>query len=172
MSVEVREIVEWDVEGFREALDSVAREKRYLASFAAPPVEDVHQFIASGIAANVPRFVAVDGDRVVGWIGIRPGTSITERHSGLLGMGIVSEYRGQGIGERLLAACVAKARGDGMVRISLHVRSDNARAISLYTKAGFRIEGVMSRAMRFEDGFHDALLMSLVDDSSAPEVGT
>lgn len=166
MAVEVREIVERDIEGFREALDSVAQEERFLASFEAPPAEDVRRFITSGIAANIPRFVAVDGDRVVGWIGIRPGSSVTERHSGLLGMGIISDYRGQGIGERLLAAGVAKARGVGIVRIYLHVRADNARAINLYTKAGFQIEGVMSRAMRFEDSFHDALLMSLVDNSA------
>ncbi len=49
--------------------------------------------------------------------------------------------RGLGIGRALLAALVAAARQRGVRRVHLEVRADNDAAISLYRRAGFRVDG-------------------------------
>ena len=163
MTIEVRAIKESDIEGFREALDSVAKEKQYLAQFSAPPIERAIEFVTAGIAANVSQFVALDGDRIVGWADIFPDKSAAMTHSGSLGMGVVSEYRSRGIGKLLLVACIKKAQENGILRVALHVRADNVKAISLYTSVGFQTEGVMKNYMLIDGTFFDALIMSLLN---------
>lgn len=162
MTIEVRAIKESDVAGFREALDSVAKEKRYLAQFSAPSIERAIDFVTAGIAENVSQFVALDGVRIVGWADIFPDKSATMKHSGSLGMGVVAEYRGQGIGTILLVSCIKKAQGNGISRIALHVRTDNENAIGLYKKVGFQTEGVMKNYMFIDGTYYDALIMSLL----------
>jgi ribosomal protein S18 acetylase RimI-like enzyme len=46
--------------------------------------------------------------------------------------------RGKGIGRRLLAAVEADARSLGCCKVTLEVRSDNARAMGLYRSVGFQ----------------------------------
>jgi len=162
MAIEVRLITEADIAGFRDALDSVSKEMRYLASFEAPDLEKVTKFVLDNIATNVAQFVALDGGRVVGWADISPERAAAIKHVGSLGMGIISEYRGQGIGGRLLLACVEQAQRNGISRITLQVRTDNESAIKLYEKVGFQTEGVMTDSMHVDGKYFDTLLMSLV----------
>jgi ribosomal protein S18 acetylase RimI-like enzyme len=46
--------------------------------------------------------------------------------------------RGQGVGRQLLAAVEAEARSSGCCKVTLEVRSDNARAMGLYQSVGFK----------------------------------
>lgn len=163
MTIQVRAIKEEDIDGFREALDLVAKEKRFLAQFSAPPLERTIEFVTSGIAANVSQFVALIDDRIVGWADIFPDKSAAMTHSGSLGIGVVSEYRGRGIGKMLLVSCVKKAQENGISRIVLHVRADNESAVALYKKVGFQTEGVMKNYMLIDGIFYDALIMSLLN---------
>ncbi len=65
----------------------------------------------------------------------------TQRHSAVLGMGVVAEYRGQGIGARMLATTLEMGEARGIRRAELVVRADNAPAIALYRRFGFEVEG-------------------------------
>jgi len=53
-----------------------------------------------------------------------------------LGMAMLPEYRGQGIGTKLMAAVVAEAKSRGIPAISLSVDERNP-AMHLYLRAGF-----------------------------------
>lgn len=153
--------------GFRACLDAVAREKRFLAQVEAPPLERVQQFVRDGIEKNVAQFVALDGDRVVGWADIFPEWAHALAHRGHVGMGVHHDYRGRGLGTRLLAACVAKATTQGLSRIELEVRADNTAAIGLYRKLGFTEEGRLHRGMRLDGAYFDTLLMARLVDADA-----
>lgn len=155
-------------DSFRACLDAVARERRYLAQLEAPPPEQVRSFIADNIAADAVQFVALDGDTVVGWADVLRRWAHAAAHCGVLGMGVLPAYRGQGLGQRLLAACIDKARLKGITRIELEVRADNARAIALYERMGFVLEGRKRAAMRFDGEYFDALLMSRVEPEAPP----
>lgn len=163
MTIQVRAIQESDIEGFREVLDSVAKEKRYLAQFEAPTIERTIAFVTEGIANNVSQFVALDENTIVGWADIFPNKYPSMTHSGSLGIGLLSEYRGQGIGKKLLISCITKAQENGISRIALQVRADNENAIALYKKVGFQTEGVMRNYMLFDGVFYDGLTMSLLN---------
>jgi putative acetyltransferase len=148
--------------GIHACIDAVAREKRYLAQTFAKPRADFDAFVQESVAQDLVQFVALDGDRVVGWADIFAAWADAVKHCGSLGMGLLAAYRGQGIGERLLRACLVKAQAKGMTRIELQVRADNGRAIRLYERMGFEREGMLRRAMRFDGAYYDALQMSLL----------
>jgi RimJ/RimL family protein N-acetyltransferase len=147
---------------FRACLDAVAREQRYLAQIEAPALEKIEGFVRQSVADDAVQFVAVDGGRVVGWADVFPAWAHAVAHCGALGMGVLPSHRGQGIGKRLLQACIVKAWRKGLTRIELEARADNEAAIRLYEGQGFVHEALMRQAMRFDGVYFDAVLMSLV----------
>ncbi len=52
-------------------------------------------------------------------------------------LAVLPEYRGRGIGQRLLAAVEAKARQLGCCKVTLEVQENNDRARRVYGEAGF-----------------------------------
>lgn len=73
-------------------------------------------------------------------------------HAASLGMGIHDDWWGRGIGSRFLRELLTIADNWlDLKRIELTVYVDNAPAIALYERNGFRIEGT-HRAFAFRDG--------------------
>jgi ribosomal-protein-alanine N-acetyltransferase len=68
------------------------------------------------------------------------------------------EFRGQGIGRRLLAFVLDEAHKQGARRVMLEVRASNAAAIALYAGFGFTTEAV--RRGYYPDPPEDALVLS------------
>jgi ribosomal protein S18 acetylase RimI-like enzyme len=93
------------------------------------------------MAKGTPQLVATYGERVVGWCDVNPVQRPTMRHSGVLGIGPLPQYRGRDLGEKLMLMTLEAAHTFGFTRVELSVRHDNARALGLYCKVGFEIEG-------------------------------
>lgn len=151
-----------DVESFRACLDAVARERRFLALLEAPSLEHMRAFVAENVANRVPQVVAKDGPVVVGWCDIRPGWHHALQHCGALGMGLLPDYRGRGIGGDLLKVCMALAKERGITRVELEARSDNAAALRLYERFGFEYEGTRRQGMRIDGRYQDTVAMGLL----------
>lgn len=157
------------VVGFHAALDSVAREKKYLAWFQAPPVGSTREFVKQNIENDIPQFVALDGEKVVGWCDISLNVSRPVfSHVGTLGMGIISEYRGRGIGKELLLTALRKAKDIGLERIELEVYASNKAARALYEKLGFQVEGRKIKSAKIEGRYEDDFIMALFLDQIDP----
>lgn len=125
MPVEIVPIRAEHVEGFHRALDIVACERRHLALLEAPPVERSRAFVLGNIERGHPQFVAVMDAEVVGWCDITPMTGRpTHIHRGVLGMGLLPQFRGRGIGGKLPHATLIAAREFGLHRVELTVRQD------------------------------------------------
>jgi putative acetyltransferase len=163
--VTIRPLSEADFTSLREALDTVARERRYLTLFQAPPVEECLAFYRKSIEHDLCHFVAVT-DRVIGWCDVQPVLGEARAHVGVLGMGLVPDARGQGIGSRLMAAALAGAWQRGLTRVQLTVRADNLTAIRLYQRFGFVVEGRLRRDFRVGDEVHDGLVMALLREAA------
>jgi len=159
-------IREEHAESFRECLDIVARERRYLAQIEALPLEKIQGFVRESVQTDAVQFVALDAGRVVGWADVFPHWAHAISHCGSLGMGVHPQYRRQGLGRQLLEACIAKAWRKGLTRIELEARADNTGAIALYSKLGFEHEAVKQRAMRFDGVYYDAAQMRLLKAES------
>ena len=164
MTVAVVPIAPLHAASFRVALDTVVREKKYLAMVEAPPLEQVQSFVAGNVERGVPQFVALEGDRMVGWADIVPAATHGIAHRGSLGMGVLPAYRGVGVGRAVLGACITKEWASGLTRVDLEVRTDNLPAIALYKALGFQHEGVRERGMRIDGEYCDTFLMGLLRD--------
>ena len=147
---------------YRECLDEVAREKKYLAQIEALPLERIKAFVSESVATDTVQYFALEGERVVGWADVFPAWAHAVSHCGSLGMGVLSAYRGQGLGRQLLQACIEKAWSKGITRIELEARADNAAAIALYEKLGFKHEALKRNAMRFSGQYFDSVQMRLL----------
>jgi RimJ/RimL family protein N-acetyltransferase len=162
-SVRIEPITLDHVEGYRRALDVVARERKYLTMLEAQPEADTLGFVKRNLESGNPMMVALAGGSVVGWCDIRREFFPSRAHRGTLGMGLLPAWRGRGVGRRLLEATLAQARRSGFKRIELDVHADNPRAIALYEKAGFVREGIVRDASLIDGVFRDAILMAIVE---------
>jgi GNAT superfamily N-acetyltransferase len=101
MPVDIVPIAESHIDGFHRTLDFVARERRYLAFLQAPPLEGARAFVLDHIKRGHPQFVAVSAGEVVGWCDVTRKERPIHAHVGVLGMGLLPQFRGQGIGTAL-----------------------------------------------------------------------
>lgn len=76
----------------------------------------------------------------------RAGSDIARLYS----IAVAEAARGRGVAKALLAAVEAAARAHGCARLRLEVRKDNASAIALYERLGFRRFG--EKRGFYEDG--------------------
>jgi putative acetyltransferase len=99
---------------------------------------------------------------LVGTAGLHPaGVSPRRRHALMLGISVLADAQGRGVGSALMAAmCDYADNWMGTLRLELSVYTDNARAIGLYKKFGFATEGTM-RGYALRDGqFTDTYAMA------------
>lgn len=86
--------------------------------------------------------VVAENDHPIGATWLRfftasdPGYGFIDATIPEMSMGVVRQWRGRGVGRRLLAALIAAARDAGLPAISLSVESDN-HAHHLYEGFGF-----------------------------------
>jgi putative acetyltransferase len=76
---------------------------------------------------------------------------------------VAKDWRGRGVGRRLMEHAIAWARASGVLtRIELHVFACNEGAIHLYESCGFTLEGARRKAIRRGGEYIDDLVMSLL----------
>lgn len=71
------------------------------------------------------------------------------------------DYRGRGIGKRMLIHAISAAKDEGVVRSFLEVRESNAVALNMYRGLGFVEDG--RRKEYYKNNNEDAILMTLND---------
>jgi RimJ/RimL family protein N-acetyltransferase len=162
----VRPIESGDADGFIAVFESVAAEGRWIGTEL--PIGDDRKARLRASAEQPSdqawTLVAVDGDRVVGFAHVD-----VDRGRSYLGMALLREFRGQGLGRQLLDGCVDWSRRAGAHKIDLEVWPHNTAARRLYEGAGFVVEGRRRRHWRRNSGeLWDSIEMSLVLDETSP----
>jgi ribosomal protein S18 acetylase RimI-like enzyme len=139
-----------------EKLDTILLDKSYTPA-------DEEKMLAEYETSGSVFLLALEGARVVGMADLRRGARTGNHHLGVLGMGVLSTYRGQGIGRRLITQMIEEARAmPGLCRIELGVTPWNTPAIALYESLGFVLEGVKKKGINLRGVPEDDLFMALV----------
>ena len=127
---------------------SVASEKAWIETYSGDP--------------NKLIIVAEIDGTIVGQLDFTNGSPHRASHVGELEMLVKKEFRGQGVGQNLVMALISWAsKNNDIEKIGLSVHSTNSRAIALYEKTGFKIEGIQKNELKYENGCYvDVLLMS------------
>jgi RimJ/RimL family protein N-acetyltransferase len=164
-AVTVRPATVGDVPAIVDAFTAVVDERRWLGT---EPGFDRDARLALLRAGVEDPTVAVLVAEAAGEPPVLVGNLTISRQSyGVcdLGMFVVGDWRGRGVGRLLLAAAIGWARSAGAHKIALQLWPDNAAAEALYRSCGFEREGYLRRHYRRAGGEQrDAVIMGLLLD--------
>lgn len=97
---------------------------------------------------------------LVGYVAAFGGNAKRTRHSAYLVIGIIEEYRGQGIGTDLFQELENWAEKRGIFRLELTVVCENKAAVALYKKMGYEVEGTKRASLLINGVPHDEYMMA------------
>ena len=131
------------------------------ATSAAQPIEHWQERMRSGSGGeHGVTYVAEAAGALIGMTVLVRNDLAKTRHAGnIYGVYTHPSWRGAGVADALLAACVEYARELGLRLLKLGVVTTNASAIRLYLRHGFTVYGVEPEAIFANDVYYDELLM-------------
>src|SRR3954451_8175299 len=114
------------------------------ASTAARPLERWQESMQSGAGGEQGiTYVAEAAGELIGMTALVRNELAKTRHAGsIFGVYTRADWRGTGVADALLEACVEHARQLGMRLVQLGVVTGNAGAIRLYLRCAFTVYGV------------------------------
>lgn len=166
ITLEIREALESDAGELVQYVEEISVECDYLSfgpgEFGISEEEEV-EFLKSFREENGKVYIlGLVDQKIVASISFSNGKRKRVQHYGEFGMSVRKEYWGIGIGSILIDTLIDWAKSHELVtKINLMVREDNNRAIGLYIKKGFKIEGRIPRGIRFKEAYYDVYCMGL-----------
>ncbi|APH16208.1 acetyltransferase domain protein [Clostridium sporogenes] len=123
--------------------------------------KDFIQSLGSNDHLLVAEIKEEDKNKVVGVIGLNINSNPRTKHAATLGMMVHKAYQGTGIGKKLMSEILDLADNWLMLaRIELGVFTNNEKAIKLYEKFGFKIEGTKKYAAIKDGRYADEYIMA------------
>ena len=132
--------------------ERVKRNEDYIVSMGS----NTHQFVA------VIKEISGE-EKVIGTAGLDIFSNSRLRHSASIGIMVHKDFQNNGVGTKLMEAIIDIADNWLMlVRVELTVFTDNEKAINLYKKFNFEIEGVKKKAAIRNGEYVDELMMGRI----------
>lgn len=106
-------------------------------------------------------FLAELDDQLLGTLDFKSNTRLRNRHWGELGMGVLPDFRGLGLGRLLLQELFEWGKQHPQIeKICLGVFAENEVALHLYRSMGFKEEGCWVKAIKLgPDQYADEIRM-------------
>lgn len=165
MELSIRRATSGDAEAMLEYMRIVGGETDNLSfdGNGLPLSAEQEREFLNGLSADERNvmLVACDGPVLVGTAQL---SCFSRRfaHRGELAVSVRKSWWDRGVGSRLLSALIDFAKDSAKVEVlSLEVRSDNERAISLYRKFGFETFGTYRKFFKIGGAYFDADYMNL-----------
>ena len=126
-------------------------------------VEKEEAIIESHMGVDNKLFIIAEiENKIVGSLNYSGGSRPRTKHTGEFGVSVGKEYWGLGIGKELIKYMIDWAIESNVVKkINLRVREDNKIAIDLYTKLGFKKEGIITRDFYIDGEYYNSISMGL-----------
>jgi len=106
-------------------------------------------------------FVADVEDEVVGWIHLDVPELDKLHHTAELTIGLIEEYRGNGIGRLLIERALDWAREEGLTKLYNNFPATNTAAIAFFEACGGDVEAVREGHYRIDGEPVDEVMMEL-----------
>jgi RimJ/RimL family protein N-acetyltransferase len=164
--VRIREIEEADDSGFvelRKTLDSETRFMLREPGEQTMTVEEQRRWIKAIQARdNQTILVAEDGGKLVGFLSAIGGEYRRRSRTVHVVIGILQAHSGRGLGTQLFEELERWSRARDLHRLELTVMVHNERAIRLYRKMGFVIEGTKRHSLLVDGAYVDEYVMARI----------
>lgn len=124
---------------------------------------EIYSFVKKYIYSNDKHlFFIISQDSIIGETVIND-IDFYHQHANFRTAIFKDNYRNRGLGTWAIKQTCAFAFNNLMLhRLSLEVFSFNLRAKAAYIKCGFKQEGVLREAVKYENGYADIILMSIL----------
>lgn len=160
----IRSIKESDAEGFLSLCRQLDQETQLMLlepDERQTTLEEQREHIRAILgSSNQNIFVAENDGQLVGYLAASGGSFRRNRHSAYIVIGILQAFTGRGLGTRLFAELERWAQAHKIHRLELTVMTHNERAIRLYKKAGFEVEGVRKHSLWVNGAYVDEYYMA------------
>ena len=120
-------------------------------------IREVLDRVEKDEAVNI---IADVGDRIVASGGVARGKYDDTHRHGSLGLTVSQEYRGHGIGRRIIQTLVAESRRLGLKSIDVEFLAINKSAERAYKRAGFKRAGIIPSKIFRNGEYFDAMIMA------------
>ncbi len=130
------------------------------AKEAARPLESWESRLNPDLNPNSATFVADAAGELAGMIAVVQLSGAKVQHTAnIYSVYVQPEWRGQGLADALLNACVNWAAALDIQQLKLSVTASNLAALGSYLRNQFRVYAVDPQVMYVDGVFHDELLM-------------
>jgi RimJ/RimL family protein N-acetyltransferase len=168
MMIVVRDAIEDDAAQLLELRRRLSVETTFMLRESAelPVAADEQQQLIHRLAnqRNSRLLLAEADGALAGFLAAFGGEPNRLKHSALLALGVLREHWSQGIASQMLGEIIAWAPTAGIKRLELTVHTTNLRALSLYLKCGFQVEGTRRASLLVDGQYVDEYLMSLITE--------
>ncbi|WP_247008265.1 GNAT family N-acetyltransferase [Halorientalis litorea] len=162
IAVTIRPARQDDIAGIVGTVRQVAREGTYIeAENVAQQLDYEESLLRHNEFESRVFFVATVEDEVVGWVHLDVPEIDKLEHTAELTVGIVEEYRGHGIGSRLLERGLEWAADAGLSKVYNSFPATNEAAIEFFEDHGGDIEAVRSDHYRIDGDPVDEVMMGI-----------
>ncbi|VTS15313.1 GNAT family acetyltransferase [Streptococcus pseudoporcinus] len=157
-----------DAEAIINLLDQVAQETSFISDvevFKKVSLEQLQFLLASQTESALELCLVLKVDQeLVGLLNISNSKLKERAHLGELFVVVSEAYQSYGLGQDLIELALNWIREMGLLKkIELQVQVRNQKAIHVYEKFGFRIEGKRKLAVKTKDGeFLDIYFMGKI----------
>lgn len=165
MNIEIRERDVNDVNEFCEFLLKLDDEAEFMLFEKGErniSKERIQKNIESVINDGNMCYVALTNGKIIGYIIAVRESFIRTNHVAVVVAGILEEYCSKGIGYLLLQNIIEWASANKVKRLELTVITENERAINLYKKCGFEIEGTRKVSTLKNGRYYDEFYMAKI----------
>lgn len=157
----IRQAREEDLTGLVGAIRQAIGGGEYIrAETVADVVDNEGVLIRHNEIESRMFFVATIGQDVVGWVHIKHTDLEKLSHTAELTVGVLEEYRNNGIGSHLLERGLAWASKRGLEKIYNSVPSSNEAAIEFLSGRGWEVEAVRENHYKINGKYADEVMMA------------
>lgn len=165
----IRSVVPDDAPALIAYLLAVSTESEFLGygpGEVSMTVEQEREFLARcGATPGAMAMAGVLDNDIVTSLTFIPGFKSRTQHVGEVGMSVRRAAWGLGVGTAMARTFLEWARREPSVtKVNLRVRTDNQRALAIYRRFGFSVEGTLRRDICVNGQYFDHYSMGLFVD--------
>ena len=162
----VRPARQEDITGIVGVIETVASVDSYVvAGRLAEEVTREDVLLRHNESEDRVFFVATVSDDIVGWLHVGGTKAPKMGHTATLTLGILEEYRGNGLGSTLMESGLEWASGHGYAKVYQNLPATNDRAIAFLEAEGWSVESTREGHYRIDDELVDEVQLAIwLDD--------
>lgn len=160
---EIRNIIPQDTSNFLQLQKHLDKETDFMLLYPEERNSSIFLLqdnIQSSLKYGSLFLVIDDGNKLVGYLQASRGRYKKIHHSAYIVVGILAAAAGKGLGKLLFKELDGWARNNNITRLELTVMKSNKIAQRLYSKMGFKIEGVKHNSIFMHGHYIDEYYMA------------